>query len=65
MTRWKNELRRKGFTLECDMPMVPFNGIQSIIPGLWEDGICITTVHASIVITDYIDRQGIIKTHFA
>lgn len=58
MTRWKNELRRKGCQMECDLPMVPFNGIQAIYPGVFRDGIYITTIHASITVTTIFNRDG-------
>ena len=58
MTKWKKELHRKGYEFESDLPMVPFNGIQGIYPGIFKDGIYITTVHASIVWTDIFYRDG-------
>ena len=58
MTKWKNVLRSKGIKMECDYPMIPFNDIQGVYPGVFRDGIYVTTIHASIVFTTVFNRDG-------
>lgn len=31
MTRFKQELRKRGITLECDYEYLPYNGLETVI----------------------------------
>lgn len=62
MTRWKKQIRTKGFKLETDFPMIPFEcGSQSILgvyTNLLSDGIQVLTEYNSLVTEALIDRAG-------
>ena len=65
MTRWKKEIRSKGFKLENDYPMIPYDlGSQSIL-GIYTniiiDGLQILTEYNSLVCEAIIDRAGNIE----
>lgn len=65
MTRWKKEIRRKGFKLENDYPMIPFDlGSQSVLGvyvNILIDGIQVLTEYNSLVTEAIIDRAGSIE----
>lgn len=61
MTKWKKEIKRHGFKLEKDLPMVPFGEILGIYPALCDEGIRIITEYTFIVSECVIDRSGCIK----
>ena len=65
MTRWKKEIRRKGFKLENDYPMIPFDlGSQSVLGvyvNILIDGIQVLTEYNSLVAEAIIDRAGCIE----
>ena len=65
MTRWKKQIRKKGFKLEHDYPMIPYDcGSQSIL-GIYVniliDGIQVLTEYNSLVTEAVIDRSGNIE----
>lgn len=54
MNRFKKEIRKRGVKLECDYPMIPFNGLEAVI------------VHADeACVSEYHDCAGWCKTYFA
>lgn len=62
MTKWKKEIKRHGFKLEHDYPMIPFDcGSQSILGvyvNILTDGLQILTEYDSLVSKAVIDRAG-------
>lgn len=62
MTKWKKEIRRHGFKLENDYPMIPFDlGSQSVLGvyvNILHDGLQILTEYNSLVSEAVIDRSG-------
>ena len=64
MTRYKKYIKEKGFKLEHDYPMIPFDlGSQSIL-GVYvmvNDDIRILTEYNSLVSEAVIDRAGKIE----
>ena len=65
MTRWKKQIKNKGFKLENDYPMIPFDcGSQSIL-GIYTniiiEGLQILTEYNSLVSEAVIDRSGKIE----
>ena len=53
MNRFKKEIRKRGIKLECDYPMIPFNGLEAVI------------VHADTgIVSEYHDCTGWVKTIF-
>lgn len=65
MTRYKKEIKKHGFKLESDLPMIPFDcGSQSIL-GIYvniiNEGLQILTEYNSLVSEAIIDRAGKIE----
>ena len=65
MTRYKNYIKSKGFKLEHDFPMIPYDcGSQSIL-GIYvqvlSEGLQILTEYNSLVSEAVIDRAGKIE----
>lgn len=65
MTRWKKQIKNKGFKLETDYPMIPFDlGSQSIL-GIYTniiiEGLQILTEYNSLLCEAVIDRSGKIE----
>ena len=64
MTRYKKYIKEKGFKLEHDYPMIPFDlGSQSVL-GVYvmvNDDIRILTEYNSLVSEAIIDRAGKIE----
>lgn len=65
MTRYKNYIKSKGFRLEHDLPMIPYEcGSQSIL-GIYvqvlSEGLQILTEYNSLVSEAVIDRAGKIE----
>ncbi len=64
MTRYKKYIKEKGFKLEHDYPMIPFDlGSQSVL-GVYvmvHDDIRIMTEYNSLVSEAVIDRAGSIE----
>lgn len=62
MTKWKKEIKKHGFKLEHDYPMIPFDcGSQSILGvyvNILTDGLQILTEYNSLVSEAVIDRAG-------
>ena len=62
MTKWKKEIKKHGFKLEHDYPMIPFDcGSQSILGvyvNILADGLQILTEYNSLVSEAVIDRAG-------
>lgn len=62
MTKWKKEIKRHGFKLENDFPMIPYDcGSQSILGiyvNILNDGLQILTEYNSLVTEAIIDRAG-------
>lgn len=62
MTKWKKEIKRHGFKLENDYPMIPFDcGSQSILGvyvNILSEGLQILTEYNSLVSEAVIDRAG-------
>ena len=60
MTKWKKEIKKHGFKLENDYPMIPFNlGSQSVLGvyvNILHDGLQILTEYNSLVSEAVIDR---------
>ena len=61
MTRWKKEINRKGFKLEKDFPMIPFNEILGVYPAVTPEGISIATEYTFAVSYATIERDGSIN----
>ena len=65
MTKWKKEIRRHGFKLESDFPMIPYDcGSQNILGvyvNILNDGLQILTEYNSLVAEAIIDRAGKIE----
>ena len=61
MTRWKKEINRKGFKLEKDFPMVPFNEILGVYPSITPDGISIATEYTFAISYATILRNGTVE----
>lgn len=65
MTKWKKQIRRKGFKLENDFPMIPYDcGTQSILGvyvNIISEGLQILTEYNSLVTEAVIDRNGNIE----
>lgn len=65
MTKWKKEIKRHGFKLENDFPMIPYElGSQSILGvyvNIITDGLQILTEYNSLVAEAVIDRAGKIE----
>lgn len=65
MTRYKKEIKKHGFRLENDFPMIPYEcGSQSILGiyvNLISEGIQILTEYNSLVAEAIIDRTGKIE----
>ena len=62
MNRWKKEVRKHGFKLEHDFPMIPYDcGSQSILGvyvNIVSDGLQILTEYNSLVSEAVISRSG-------
>ena len=62
MTKWKKEIKRHGFKLQNDYPMIPFDlGSQSVLGvyvNILHDGLQILTEYNSLVSEAIIDRAG-------
>lgn len=62
MTKWKKEIKRHGFKLQNDYPMIPFDlGSQSVLGvyvNILHDGLQILTEYNSLVSEAVIDRSG-------
>lgn len=62
MTKWKKEIKRHGFKLQNDFPMIPYDlGSQSILGiyvNILTDGLQILTEYNSLVTEAVIDRAG-------
>lgn len=65
MTKWKKEIKRHGFKLQNDFPMIPYDlGSQSILGiyvNILTDGLQILTEYNSVVAEAVIDRAGNVK----
>ena len=65
MTRYKKEIKRHGFKLESDLPMIPYDcgnqNILGIYVNLISEGIQILTEYNSLVSEAVIDRAGKIE----
>lgn len=65
MNKWKKEIRKHGFKLENDFPMIPYDlGSQSILGiyvSILSDGLQILTEYNSLVTEAVIDRAGKIE----
>lgn len=65
MTRYKKEIKKHGFRLEHDLPMIPYDcGSQSIL-GIYvniiSEGLQILTEYNSLISEAVIDRAGKIE----
>ena len=62
MTKWKKEIKRHGFKLQNDYPMIPFDLGSQIVLGVYvnilHDGLQILTEYNSLVSEAVIDRSG-------
>lgn len=62
MTKWKKEIKKHGFKLQNDYPMIPFDlGSQSVLGvyvNILHDGLQILTEYNSLVSEAVIDRAG-------
>ena len=62
MTKWKKEIKRHGFKLQNDFPMIPYDlGSQRILGiyvNILTDGLQILTEYNSLVTEAVIDRAG-------
>ena len=65
MTKYKKVIRKHGFKLENDFPMIPYDcGSQSILgvyTNILIDGLQILTEYNSLVTEAIIDRNGNIE----
>ena len=48
MTKFKEYLRAKGIKLECDFEVLPYNGIDGIMPCVMENHIVVCVYHESL-----------------
>ena len=48
MTKYKEYLRAKGIKLECDFEVLPYNGIDGIMPCVMENHIVVCIYHESL-----------------
>lgn len=48
MTKYKEYLRAKGIKLECDYEVLPYNGIDAIMPCVMENHIVVCIYHESL-----------------
>ena len=48
MTKFKEYLRAKGIKLECDYEVLPYNGIDAIMPCVMENHIVVCIYHESL-----------------
>ena len=65
MTKFKEYLRAKGIKLECDLEVLPYNGIDGIAPYVVNDGVVAEYYHESTGSRYHVyDKYGVYSYFF-